>query len=149
MTTALIEDILNVNQFVRMPPASFLSGDGIETVKRECGFPEDWSYIDVGTWLGDYDYIPFSRRRIPREDQLRVILYYITTHYDNMDAQPDIVWLNLPVHAFHSEMLTEISRLLVGLDFNITDRSHWIRYLLLGAPDRIRIGVRRYNENNN
>lgn len=148
----LVYERLNAQQYIRIPLTSSLEPQGLNLIKRECGFPDDWTYIDISVWLADYDYIPIARRQIPRNNgnnDLNII-HYISTNYNaqgNFWNQADIIWINMPLVAFDPRCTTTIGQLIVGEHFNIQNYEHWVRYLLLGGPDRIRIGVRRYDPN--
>lgn len=152
MAQHLVEEVLNTQHYIRIPLVDSIQELGINMIKRECGFPGDWSNIDIGTWLSEYDYIPFTRTRMQRQDPDGVIGHYISTNY-HADANrwqidnDDIVWFNLPIQAFDVNVINQIAILLVDPNFQMSDYSAWTRYLLLGGPDRIRIGVRRYNPN--
>lgn len=155
MSPQLIERQLNQQEFIRIPLARSMSDLGINLIKRECGFPENWSHIDIGAWLAEYDYIPFSRRQMQRQDPHGVIYHYITTNYDpnpniNTNAnrwhRDDIVWFNLPIEAFDEWTMFQIA-FLINPEFHILNNDAWVRYLLLGGPDRIRIGLKRYDPN--
>ena len=146
----LVEERLNAQQYIRIPLAESLLDQGINLIKRECGFPDNWSYIDIGAWLAEYDYIPFSRRQMERHDPEEVIGHYISTNYDadaNRWRRDDIVWFNLPLQAFDMQMIEEICMLLINREFDVREYGDWVRYLLLGGPDRIRVGIRRYDTN--
>ena len=148
MAQQLVDQRLNEQQYIRVPLASTLTDNGINLIKRACGFPDDWSYIDIGAWLALYDYVPFSRMQMVNNDQEGNIRYYISTNYNAPEGHwnaDDIVWLHIPIAAFDVDMMNQIARLLVGPDFQLRESEHWLRYILLGGPDRIRIGVRRYN----
>lgn len=152
MTQQLAELHLNIQQYIRIPLSSTLNNNGINLIKRTCGFPDDWSYIDIGAWLSLYDYVPFARMQMPVNNQDEYIHHYISTNYDadqNLWQGNDIVWIHIPIEAFDPEMMSEVARLLVGHDFELRDYEQWMRYILLGGPDRVRIGVRRYNHNLN
>ena len=152
MAQQLAEQRLNVNQYIRVPLSSTLNDNGINLIKRTCGFPDDWSYVDIGAWLSQFDYVPFSRMQMPVNNQDENIRHYISTNYDveaGFWQGVDIVWLHIPIEAFDVEMMSEIAHLLVGPDFQLRDYDQWMRYILLGGPDRVRIGVRRYNPNIN
>ena len=154
MTHQLVDELLNTQQYIRIPLAESIQDLGINLIKRECGFPDNWSHIDIGTWLSEYDYIPFTRIQMQRQDPYGVIGHYLSTNYDadvnrwQID-NADIIWINLPIDAFNEDVINHIANLLVGPNFQISDYEAWTRYLLLGGPDRIRIGVRRYNPNIN
>ena len=153
MAQLVLAERFNAQQHIRIPLTSSLDPQGLNLIKRECGFPDDWTYIDISVWLANYDYIPITRRQMPRNDINNDALnigHYIGTNYnvrENFWNQADIIWLNMPLVAFDPRCTLRIGQLIVGEDFNIQNYEHWVRYLLLGGPDRIRIGVRRYDPN--
>lgn len=154
MTHQLVDEVLSTRQYIRIPLAESIQDLGINLIKRECGFPDNWSRIDIGTWLSEYDYIPFTRIQMQRQDPYGVIGHYLSTNYDAdvnrwQINHADIIWINLPIDAFNEDVINHIANLLVGPNFQISDYEAWTRYLLLGGPDRIRIGVRRYNPTDN
>ena len=149
----LVEERLNAQQYIPITLSANLVADGLDLIKRECGFPPHWSHVDIGVWLGQYDYIPFTRRQMPRNepniDDVN-IPYYISTNYNtgsNFWNEVDIIWIHMPIIAFDSQLMFELGKLCVNNNFDIQNYHHWIRYMLLGGQDRIRIGVRRYNPN--
>ena len=149
----LVDERLNAQQYIPITLSASLEPHGLDLIKRECGFPNNWTFVDIGVWLGQYDYIPIARRQMPRNDPNRDnvnIPHYITTNYNtrgNFWNQVDIVWIHMPIVAFDPQLMLEIGNLIIGNQFDIQDYHHWMRYMLLGGPDRIRIGVRRYDPN--
>jgi hypothetical protein len=145
---------LHSRNYVPIPLVSSLNDSGQQVISTICGFPENWCDGQISTWLGNHDYIPFSRTEIANQDSTDSddVNYKLTTNYNPVSHvwdRDDIIWINLPLHCFDLGIMRQIGMQLLSPSFDFGDESDWLEYLSHGGSDRLAIGIKRYNENTN
>lgn len=142
----MVDNTTNYDHMIRAeqitPLIGVLNPETVQWLKREAGFPNEWSEIQVSSWLGGvFDRMTF---RVNQDDRYIVPTMYLETSYEDYNNL-EYYSVMIPIYGFNFEYMRYLHYSMLNIDINSMEE--WLNYLNRGGRDRFMVRIRRYQDN--
>lgn len=139
----MVDNTTNYDYTIRgeqiTPLIGALNPDTVQWITREAGFPDEWSAIQVSSWLGAvFDRMTF---RVNQNDRYIVPTMYLETSYGDYN-EFEYYSVMVPLYGFNYDYMRYLHYSMLNIDINSMEE--WLNYLNRGGRDRFMVRIRRY-----